>query len=267
MSDRDDTATADFDRPNAARIHDWLLGGTLNTPIDRDAAATALTRAPALRELARAGRTFLHRAVQHMLDAGIRQFLDLGAGLPTMTPTHRIAHRHDPAIPVVYVDHDPATTARTNLLLDDTPTALGIHADLRHPDRVLDHPDTRRLLHPTQPTGLLAVDILDTLPDHDRPGRVLQHYLDALPSGSIVALTHLTAWPLVDTAASGDIDHPSADWWRRHPRTTATVHSWLTRLTPLQPDTAILHTDHVDTASTAAPNTAATVVTVLGRTT
>ncbi|GAA1343071.1 SAM-dependent methyltransferase [Saccharothrix algeriensis] len=186
-------APADFDRPSPARAHDWLLGGTLNTAVDRDAADLALRRLPGLRELARLNRAFLHRAVRHLLAAGIRQFLDLGSGLPTMAPAHHVTRAHDEAIPVVYVDHDPTTLAHARLLLEDSPAAVIVDADLRDPGRVLRHPGVAGRLDPDRPLGVLAVDVLDALPDDDHPERLADAYLAALPPGSAFALTHLTA--------------------------------------------------------------------------
>ncbi|WP_447002424.1 SAM-dependent methyltransferase [Saccharothrix isguenensis] len=137
---------AGFDRPGPARIHDWLLGGTLNTPLDRAQGVELLRRLPHLRETARRDRAFLRRCVRRMLADGVRQFLDLGSGLPTKGAVHQVADDLGVEATVVYVDHDPAVVALTNLLLADTPSACGIEADLRSPDLVLAHPDTSGLI-------------------------------------------------------------------------------------------------------------------------
>ncbi|MFC6094863.1 SAM-dependent methyltransferase [Saccharothrix lopnurensis] len=240
----DDPTTADFDRPSAARIHDWLLDGALNIPKDREAARPALAALPGLRELARHHRAFLHRAVRHMIDAGIRQFLDLGASLPTMTPTHAIAHTHRPDIPVVYVDNDPATVAHSRLILEHTPQVAVVHADLRHPDRIWHDEHTRRLLDPTRPTGLLMIDILDTLTDD--PDRIIADHLHHMAPGSALALTHLTTpdaatHPRPPTGTTAAAEHlrtagstgNAAD--RRIDRPADPVDTWLSRLTPVEP--------------------------------
>ncbi|WP_051766499.1 SAM-dependent methyltransferase [Saccharothrix syringae] len=233
---RHDAATADFDRPNAARAHDWLLGGTLNTPLDRAAATAALQAHPALRDLLRDNRAFLRQAVHHMLDTGIRQFLDLGCGLPTMGAIHQLVSSRDLDARIVYVDHDPATAARITLLTRDRPHTAVVQADLRRPRAVLEHPDTAQLLHPDTPTGLIAVDILDTLPDQDQPDRIIGTYLRALAPGSHLALTHLTTWPTTRTdpidsdVAVTPTTMPSFDtqrWWIRHPRHPTRVRGWL----------------------------------------
>ncbi|XVV06066.1 SAM-dependent methyltransferase [Actinosynnema sp. CA-248983] len=251
MPDEDDIATADFDRPNAARIHDWLLGGSLNTPIDREAATTAPRWLPLLRDVARDNREFLGRAVHRMLDAGLRQFLDLGSGLPTMGATHLVTRRHADAS-VVYTDHDPATVARTNIILDTTPQAIGIHADLRRPGEVLGHPDVRRLLRNDQPIGLLAIDIIDTLPDEGSPDRLLETYLAAMAPRSMLALTHLTTWKAEDASADEDRGG-SRIWVERHPRAQSVVQGWVAGLAPIHPALPSLPTRYSSAGDEDAP--------------
>ncbi|WP_433271245.1 SAM-dependent methyltransferase [Actinosynnema sp. CS-041913] len=227
MSTDDHAATADFARPNAARIHDWFLGGTLHTPRDRAAGVAVLDRVPDLRALARHNRAFLRHAVHHMLDRGIRHFLDLGAGLPTMGAVHQLARARQVDATVVYVDNDAATTTSTTLLLEDTPTAQAVEADLRRPEVLLDRPELQEVL--AQPLGLLAVDILDTLPDHDRPEAVLRHYIDALAPTSVIALTHVLRWPVPEPGPGTD---PMPLWAVKHPRDRHTLASWLHGLPP-----------------------------------
>ncbi|GAA1309564.1 SAM-dependent methyltransferase [Saccharothrix xinjiangensis] len=236
----DDPTTADFDRPSAARIHDWLLDGALNTPKDREAARAAITALPGLRELIRHHRAFLHRAVHHMINAGIGQFLDLGAGLPTMAPTHVAAHAHRPDIPVIYVENNPATVAHSRLILEHTPQVAVVHADLRYPDRIWRDERTRPLLDTARPTGVLMIDILDTLTDD--PGRIIDHHLDHLAPGSALAITHLTttdttAHPQPSTGTTPTVEPADTLTGGRIARSAELVNAWLSRLTPAEPGT------------------------------
>ncbi|NUT47799.1 MAG: hypothetical protein HOV94_10900 [Saccharothrix sp.] len=229
MPDEDDLATADFDRPNPARIHDWLLGGSLNTPIDREVVTSAPHWLPVLRDIARDNRAFLGDVVRRVLDRNVRQFLDLGSGLPTRGAVHHQV-RHHPDATVVYVDNDPATVARANVILDTTPQAVGVHADLRDPHEVLGTATARRLLRLEQPLCLIAIDVLDTLLDSDEPARLLATYGEALAPGSVLALTHVTTWP----RTTGDTDR-TRFWERRQPRSPQVVRRWGTGWEPLPP--------------------------------
>ncbi|RKT55772.1 SAM-dependent methyltransferase [Saccharothrix australiensis] len=248
-------APADFDRPSTARVHDWLLGGTLNTPIDRDAAAPALAALPDLPGIVRRNRAFRNRAVRHLAASGIRQFLDLGAGLPTMTPTHRVAHQHDGDIAVVYVDRDPTTVAHSRHLLDGVARVTAVRADLRRADQVLRHPEARGLLDLDRPVGVLAVDVLDTLTDDDRPGHVLDAYLDAVAPGSALVLTHLAT-------AAGTSEERGTDLLPRVARPPRAIAAWLARLTLVEPG---LTAPEAWGAGVPAPAPPHTVVCAVGR--
>ncbi|MEU7530070.1 SAM-dependent methyltransferase [Saccharothrix sp. NPDC042600] len=232
MSDRADRHATDFTSPNAARMHDFLLGGTLNTPVDRAAATAAVARRPELLDLARHHRAFLRRVVHHMVTTGVRQFLDLGSGLPTVHPTHDVARDHHDDLPVVYVDHDPTTVDHGRRILRDTAGTV-IEADLLDPDAVLGHPETRRLLDFTRPVGILAIDVLDTCADHDRARAAVDAYIAAGPTGGMVAITHASGQ---EDPAAGRDERPAALYpvqrTRRSPHRIAT---WLNRLTLVEP--------------------------------
>ncbi|MPZ27227.1 MAG: hypothetical protein GEV12_12655 [Micromonosporaceae bacterium] len=182
------------DRPTAAGMYDYYLGGTANTPADRAAAEQVVQIMPEIGDAAWANRGFLQRAVRWLAaEAGVRQFLDLGAGLPTQRNTHEVVADVVRDGRVVYVDIDPAVVARGNRLLAGTRGTTVIEGDVRKPDQILDHPQTRQLIDFTAPVGVLIVAVLHFVPDADDPWGLVARFLDAVPSGSHLALTHGSA--------------------------------------------------------------------------
>jgi SAM-dependent methyltransferase len=177
--------------PSAARVYDWLLGGAHNFAIDRAVGERILHVLPDGRQVAGSNRAFLRRAVNYMVDQGVRQFLDLGSGIPTAGNVHEIAQKANPDCRVAYVDYDEVAVAHSRLILDGNPNADVVAADLCEPDAVLDA--VRGLLDFTEPIGLLMVAVFHFVPDERRPLDVLAKYRDALPPGSLLALSHLTA--------------------------------------------------------------------------
>jgi S-adenosyl methyltransferase len=182
----------DITRPSAARVWDYFLGGTHNFAVDRQVADEAIRFKPDLPDLARAVRVFLRHSVAHMATAGIDQFIDIGAGLPTQNNTHEVVHKVAPDARVVYVDHDPEVEAYSRPLLKDVPNARAVTADLRDPASVLDHQDTRALIDFSQPVGLLLVAVVHFVSDETDPWGLLARYRDALVPGSHLALSHIT---------------------------------------------------------------------------
>jgi SAM-dependent methyltransferase len=184
--------SVDLEKPSAARIYDYVLGGNHNFAVDRGLADRLLQMQPELRHTAITNRAFLRRAVLFMLENGIRQFLDLGSGIPTVGNVHEIAQQTDPEARVVYVDYEHVAVAHSQLLLDGNPRAAMVQADITRPKGVLGHTDTQRILDFSQPIGLLAVTIGHYIrPDQD-PNAVFAAYRDALAPGSFLALTHVT---------------------------------------------------------------------------
>ncbi|MFG1925865.1 SAM-dependent methyltransferase [Cryptosporangium sp. NPDC048952] len=178
------------DRPNAAGIYDYILGGTTNTATDREAADRALKALPELGESAWANRGFLQRAVARMADEwGVRQFLDLGSGLPTQRSTHEVLAEHCPDGRVVYVDRDPFTVEQNEVLLRDVAGAATLRADIRDVDEVLSAARTRELIDLELPVGILLVAVTQFLPDEDDPWGLVRRYVAAVPSGSYVAIS------------------------------------------------------------------------------
>jgi S-adenosyl methyltransferase len=183
----------DRDTPNLARVYDYLLGGGHNFAVDRQMAEVLMTMLPGTREIARIGRAFLRRVVLFMVSAGVRQFLDIGSGIPTVGNVHEVAQQADPEVRVVYVDIDPVAVTHSKLLREGDSRSVALRADFTEPDGILGHPDVHRLLDFTQPIGLLVLTVLNFVPDDRNPNQLLARYRQALASGSYVALSNVTA--------------------------------------------------------------------------
>jgi hypothetical protein len=175
--------------PSAARIYDYLLGGAHNRAVGNQ----VLKVLPNGSEVASSNRAFMRRAVLAMTELGITQFLDLGSGIPTVGNVHEIVHAAQPDGRVVYVDYDEVAVAHSELILADVPNATVIKADLTEPDRVLGAAEVRKFLDFSKPIGLLMVAVFHFVPDSRGPREILARYRDALPDGSLLALSHLTA--------------------------------------------------------------------------
>lgn len=182
------------DKAHSARMYDYLLGGKDNYPADWEAAENAVAAFPTLRTAARENRGFLGRAVRYVVEeTGIRQFLDIGSGLPTADNVHQVAQRHDPTARVVYVDNDPIVLAHGQALLAKNEHTTVVRTDIRDPRSIVEHPDTRALLDFDEPVAVLAVAILHFLSDEEDPASVLRELHRALAPGSVVVLSHATA--------------------------------------------------------------------------
>ncbi|MEU8802640.1 SAM-dependent methyltransferase [Spirillospora sp. NPDC048819] len=179
--------------PKVARMYDYYLGGKDNYVADRAAAEKVIEVMPASQEGARANRAFLMRAVRHLVaEAGITQFLDLGAGLPTQNNVHEVALSLNPDARVVYVDWDPVVCSHSRALLR-TPDSVGvIEADLRDADAILRHETTRALLDFDRPIAVMMVSILHFVSGSDDPQGIVGRYRDATAPGSHLVVSHLT---------------------------------------------------------------------------
>ncbi|MGK5532706.1 SAM-dependent methyltransferase [Streptomyces sp. URMC 129] len=187
----DQRTEIDLSRPSVARVYDALLGGEDNYDVDRVVADHVRATMPHIGDVGRFNRAMLGRAVRYLAgEAGIEQFIDLGAGLPTRENTHQVAQRENPAARVVYVDNDPIVIARGRALLEENGRTAVIAADLRDPGTVLEHPRVRELIDFSQPVGVLLVAMLHLLHDDENPRRVVDSYLAAVPSGSHLLVTH-----------------------------------------------------------------------------
>jgi len=185
-----DLPEVDPERPSAARVYDYFLGGTHNFAADRAAAAAAVAAMPALPDVMRANRLFLRRAVAFAAAEGVDQYLDLGSGIPTVGNVHEIARRTHPAARVAYVDLEPVAVVHGRMILRDDSYADLVHADLTDADAVLDHPTVTALIDPTKPVCLLAVAVAHFIPDTEALMRALARYREALPAGSYLAMSH-----------------------------------------------------------------------------
>ncbi len=182
----------DTRRANVARVYDYWLGGTHNFLADQDVARAIAAVEPTAPLIGRANRAFLGRAVRFLSQAGVRQFLDIGSGIPTQGNVHEVAQDADPGARVVYADIDPVVVAHSKVLLEGNDNAAVINADLREPEKILGHEVTRRLIDPSQPTGLLLVSILHFIADAEEPRRIVATLRDALAPGSYLVLSHGT---------------------------------------------------------------------------
>ncbi len=210
--------------PNVARVWNYLVGGRDNFEADRRAARVLISAAPVMAELGPASRAFLRRAVTHLAaEAGIRQFLDIGTGMPTAGNTHEVAQAAAPGCRIVYVDNDPVVLAHARALLRSAAGGVSfLDADARDPASVID--GARQTLDLTRPVAVVMIDILNFLPD---PLAVMAGLIAALPSASYLVVMHPTA----DERLA-----PAGERWNKISpvqvflRDRATVESWFTDL-------------------------------------
>jgi SAM-dependent methyltransferase len=183
----------DIRRANVARVYDYLLSGSHNFLADQDAARSLAAVEPEIRAIARANRKFLGRAVRFLVQSGIRQFLDIGSGIPTEGNVHEIAQAADPGAKVLYADIDKVAVAHSRAILAGNDNAAVIEADLRDPQAILANAQTRQLIDFTRPVGLLLVSVLHYIADADRPDRIMATLRDTLAPGSYLVICHGTA--------------------------------------------------------------------------
>jgi hypothetical protein len=233
----------DLDRPNAARVYDWLLGGAANFGADRDFGRQLCEAVPWATSIARLNRSFLWRAVRFLVESGIRQFLDLGSGIPTVGNVHEIALAMAPEARVVYVDVEPVAYQHASQLLAGSPNAAIIQCDLREPATILDHPETRRLLDCSEPIGLLMVGVLLFIGPDDRPGDLIRTYRKCLAPGSYLAITHLCdedAPPEQRDQVARLIAAYERAGERVYSRTREEIYSWFAGMDLVEPGLAYL---------------------------
>ena len=190
VSSRIDTSV-----PHPARRYDYWLGGKDNFAADRESGDAIAAAFPAIRTAVQENRAFLRRAVTFLSEqAGIRQFLDLGTGLPTANNTHEVAQAIAPESRIVYVDNDPLVLVHARALLTSSPqgSTAYLDADLRDTDKILGDPEVRETLDFSSPVGLMLVAILHFLPDDADPYGIVARLVGAMPSGSYLVMTHAT---------------------------------------------------------------------------
>ncbi|MER7013577.1 SAM-dependent methyltransferase [Saccharopolyspora sp. NPDC000359] len=209
----------DLEKPNAARVYDYYLGGDHNFAVDRGMAEEAIAMWPDLPLIMQANRAFLRRAVQYCAERGIRQFLDLGSGIPTVGNVHEVAQQAAPGARVVYVDTDPIAVAYSRKLLQDNPDATIVDADLRDPEAVLASPEVAELLDLSQPIALMMVAVLHFVTDDDEPGKIVARYREAMAPGSYLVISHASA------ESRPDVGPAHADLYRRRTSTPMTMRT------------------------------------------
>jgi SAM-dependent methyltransferase len=180
----------DLDQPNVARMYDYYLGGSHNFRVDRQLADQAIAAFPNLPRICQANRAFLHRAVRYCLGVGVRQFLDIGSGIPTVGNVHEVAQRLDSSARVVYVDTDPIAIAHARAILASNDRATAIREDGRRTDAIIDDPAVQRVLDFDKPVALLLVAVLHFVSDEDRPAEMVARLLDRVRPGSLLVITH-----------------------------------------------------------------------------
>lgn len=182
----------DASKPSVARIYDCLLGGVSNFAADQAAADLMRSKAPELVDAAFANRGFHQRAAKWIAEHGVRQFIDIGSGLPTVGNTHEVVRKVHPDARIVYVDIDPMVQLHSTRLLDGDDAVAVVVADLRDPDSVLGSEAVRRLIDFREPAAVMMTAVLHFVSDADDPAGVVARYVAALSPGSYLALSHTT---------------------------------------------------------------------------
>ncbi|OLT21578.1 hypothetical protein BJF78_08160 [Pseudonocardia sp. CNS-139] len=194
MSRSEVSADVDVSVPSVARMYDYILGGRDNYAVDRAAIEGLMMENPGAQVLAVDNRAFMRRAVRFLVeDAGIRQFIDIGSGLPTQQNVHQIAHAVDPSAHVVYVDNDPIVLAHGRALLADNATTTVIRADAADPAAIFDHPETEKYIDLRSPYAVIMIGLLHWIPDEHDPAGAVAYIRHLMPRGSYLAATNLLA--------------------------------------------------------------------------
>lgn len=209
----------DISVPNAARMYDYALGGRSNYAADREFADVFFAMQPNAREEARQSRQFLIRAVRHLAaEASIRQFVDVGSGLPTEQNVHEVAHQIDPSARVVYVDYDPVVIAHGNALLATTEHVTLVRADLRKPADILTRPGLLERVDLSRPMALVLNNVLHFITEEDDPYGIVATLVGAMAPGSYLVLSHVSFPPaLLEAVIAKTGGRPSAPYVSRTP--------------------------------------------------
>jgi hypothetical protein len=185
-------AGVDPTKPSIARVYDYWLGGHHNFVVDRELAEAMATLDPWIPAACKANRAFLGRAVLFLAKQGIRQFLDIGSGIPTAGNVHEVAQREAPGCRVVYVDRDPVAVAEGRALLNGSPNTAVIQADVRDPAQILSHPQVGKLINFGEPVGIVLVAILHFVMDAAHPREIVARFRDVAAPGSYLVVSHVT---------------------------------------------------------------------------
>ncbi len=226
----------DASRSSPARLYDYYLGGRHNLAVDRELGDRLRAAVPDLEDGVWANRAFHQRAARWLAEQqGVRQFIDIGSGLPTQDNTHDVVHKIAPGAHVVYVDHDPMVAAYASELLAGDGTTAVITADVREPDAILNDLAVRELIDFTEPVGLLMTAVLHFVADGSDPWRLVARYLAAVPPGSYLALSHFTADKMPTRAIQDGQDTYAQATESIYPRTLAEVERFFAGLELVPP--------------------------------
>jgi hypothetical protein len=238
------------DIPHVARMYDYYLGGKDNFAVDRAAVEAVEKAMPDVRQLARENRAFLRRAVRYMTASGIRQFIDIGAGLPTVGNTHEVAQRDAPEARVAYVDNDPIVLSHGRALLEGDDNTIVVTADMRHPAEITGSSRVCSLIDFTQPVGVLLIAMTHFLTTEQREP-VMAALRESLVPGSFLALTHVTGDGHSAEAVAGVESvyrtTPTPIYFRSH----AEVSRFFDGLTLIEPGLVTVEAWHPDPADPA----------------
>ncbi|GLY71549.1 hypothetical protein Atai01_81680 [Amycolatopsis taiwanensis] len=179
----------ELDKPNSARVYDYLIGGKLNYAVDRHFADRVMAQLPNVRDICLLNRYWLRRVVRFGIEQGIRQFLDIGSGMPTVGHVHEVAQKADPTARVLYVDNEPIAVAHSEIVLQGNDRAVMLDADGEQPEEIFDHPVTRRLLNLDEPMMVIIAAFVHFIPDERRPKALIDRYRDLIAPGSYLALS------------------------------------------------------------------------------
>jgi S-adenosyl methyltransferase len=189
----------------AARMYDYFLGGAHNFPADREAADAVIERFPFIPEAARANRAFVVNAVRHLSESGIRQFLDIGSGIPTVDNVHSIARRIHPDARVAYVDLDPVAVAESMEILDGDGRAVAVRGDVQQPQAIVQHAEVRRLLDFDEPIGVILAAVLHFVPEHPVADEAVTNLIGSVASGSRFVISHTATESFALFTATEDV--------------------------------------------------------------
>ncbi|AJE86298.1 MULTISPECIES: SAM-dependent methyltransferase [Streptomyces] len=245
MTGHDATPSSRIDtsKPHPARMYDWWLGGKDNYPVDEEMGRQLLAIEPRIPIMARANRAFMHRATRWLAGQGVKQFLDIGTGIPTAPNLHQVAQQIAPDARIVYCDNDPIVLAHAEALLVSTPEGSTeyLQADVRDPETIIER--AREALDFTRPIALSLIALLHFVPDEDGAYELVDRFMDALPSGSYLMLSHGTGQFTRENADEAD------DLYKKSGITLALrdrheVERFFHKLELVEPGVAVLDTWH-----------------------
>ncbi|WP_068019731.1 SAM-dependent methyltransferase [Nocardia mexicana] len=213
----------DTEQLTSARVYDYLLGGKDNYDVDRDMARQMLSSAPELKTLAWFTRSFMRKAVEMAADAGIRQFVDLGSGIPNSPNVHEIAQEIEPEARVVYVDYDRVVYTHCDALLAGQPGVAALLGDVRHPQEILDQLENHALINLDEPVAITMISVLHYVMDEEKPADIIAAFRDRMAPGSYMAITHGSSDsdPAILQVLTGTKDTSAQVAFRSTPQTEA----------------------------------------------